>query len=80
MTDTRLATIEDGIPVPARSRGVSDPRYDAMKAGQSVLFADFEQAKSFYQSMRYHFKKTKQPFSSMLRKVEGGWRVWKVAG
>lgn len=79
MSDPRISTIEDGIPVPGRQRVRADPRPEAMKAGQSVFFTNFDEAKSLFGSMRWHFKKNNQPFVPAMRKVEGGWRVWKVS-
>ena len=81
MSDTRLSTIETGIPPPRSKRGRHpDPRYEAMKPNQSVKFRDYNEAFSFYSCMHRYFKTRKQPFTSQMEKLAdgSGWRVWKV--
>lgn len=67
--------IESGIPIPEPPRKRSRWKADlgAMQPGQSSFFEDHGKALSFRAAGYY------MGYKMSMRKLEGGWRVWRIA-
>ena len=67
--------IEKGIPIPPQGRCGCQRKHavHSMEVGDSILFSVEKKAKSAHGLLSRVGKKT------TVRKVEGGWRVWRTA-
>lgn len=72
LDDSALHKIEGGVPLPKGRRWSRwKSLADLMKKGDSILFDQEREALRFYQAVSKSGKTAK-------RKVDGGWRVWKL--
>lgn len=68
--------IDHGIPMPILScYGSRLAIIKLMKPGDSIFFKDRNKARSFIGGINLYFKKSGV---ASARKVDGGWRVWRV--
>lgn len=68
--------IERGIPLPPASKA-RKYSFDEMEVGDSVFFEDVSLRRKFYNAAKAMGKRHGYKFSS--RKVDGGFRIWRVA-
>lgn len=65
---------EKGVPIPKIVRY----KFEEMEVGDSRFFEDFESAEKMANA-GYGYAKSHPGFRVMRRKVEGGFRVWRVS-
>lgn len=73
--DLNSLVLEREVKIPNRITFESPLRnkIKQMKAGDSCFFKDLNQARSFNTTIRT------MSFNTALRKMDGGWRVWKLS-
>lgn len=80
MKKRKSLKIDKGVPLPKRNIHIDTIK--KMKIGDSVFFSNRAEANRFSQAF-YQFTHTKANrklrYQQSMRKIEGGWRVWKVA-
>ena len=72
--------IDKNVPIPEGPRSKNGRAYKSMRYGDSVLFAEFEDAKKFliYINSQRYKKNDPEPVRAVIRKSPDGFRVWKV--
>lgn len=71
-----MLTVDSGIPIPADAQREKYP-FPVMQIGDSFLLPDVESAKNARSAAWMYSKRHGTKFS--CRRVEDGWRVWRVA-
>lgn len=69
--------IDKGVPIPAAgNRRVY--RFSSMAVGDSLFFDTLEKMESAASSARGYAKRNNPDFKVTSRKVEGGYRLWRI--
>lgn len=66
--------IDSNVPIPTVN--INAITWKKMRVGDNVFFESNSAANKFAQSLYQATKDTK--YRQLVRKVDGGWRVWKV--
>ena len=73
-----MLEIEKGVEVPSNVRGTKYP-FAEMGVGDSILFKDKLRAESARVSSLRFVARREPEWRFTMRKVSGGWRLWRVA-
>ena len=72
-----MSEIESGVPIPDGS-GVKRYRFEDMEVGDSMFFTEQRLIESA-QTCAYDWAlRHNESFKVSRRKVEGGWRLWRI--
>jgi hypothetical protein len=72
-----MLTIDDAVPAPAVKKRQTYPFYD-MRVGDSFLITDESYVRNA-RSAAWMFGKRHRGVRFSCRRVDGGWRLWRIA-